>query len=474
MFSDISVSLYLNLYFPRVVSLSPHAKIADKMPIRPASSARPSTQQRQSPGAAPGGIWDVTVSMREWSSKQRNWAIVVCVAIMVPLSILFGAHLGQIFTQTDTTNYLSIAAGEGQRAMLPFASRQLGPLIVRGLTHLLHVSVQTGFLIEGVLSLVFFMSGVLYLLVRSGAPRIMLPAVVGLLLWSQQFNALVMPDLFYAALLCGFLLFLYRQNLLAAALMMFPLALARESTLLTLACFLIAGWRRLQIREVVAAFVAAIAGMLTVGRLAANALPNQEHISPALYLAGKAPWNFLKNILGLVMSSNVYRACEVPRWTVALHIGPLRQIGFCRFDFLRPVEMIACGLASFGLLFLLLIKVRSVRVTTEPRQNMLLRFCVVYGIISFVLAPLLGESFTRLFDYSWPLFLVALPILLGAAPTLFSSARAALAFLVMHLLLAWSIIMLPSMLVIGVGAIFCLLGWRLLRQPAGPNKFAVT
>jgi hypothetical protein len=412
--------------------------------------------------------------MREWSSKQRIWAIVLSVAIMAPLSILFAAHLSWIFTQADTANYLSIAAGEGHRAMLPFASRQLGPLIVRGLTHLLHVSVQTGFLIEGVLSLIFFMSGVLYLLVRSGAPRVMLPAVAGLLFWSLQFNALVMPDLFYAALLCGLLLLLYRQNFLAAALMMFPLALARESTLLTLACFLIAGWRRLRTREVVAALVAVVAGMLTVGRLAANALPNREHISPALYLVGKIPWNLLKNIFGLVMSSNSYQACEVPRWTIPLHIGPLRQIGYCSFAPILPAAVIACGLASFGLLFLLLIKVRGVRVTTGSRQDMLLRFCVVYGVISFVLAPLLGESFTRLFDYSWPLFFVALPILLGAAPTIFSSARAALAFLVMHLLLAWSLIMNSSMLVIGVGVVFCLLGWRLLRQPTGPDKFVVT
>jgi hypothetical protein len=302
----------------------------------------------------------------------------------------------------------------------------------------------------------------------------MLPAVVGLLFWSQQFNALVMPDLFYAALLCGLLLLLYRQNFLPAALMMFPLALARESTLLTLACFLIAGWRRLRTREVVAALVAAVAGMLIVGRLAANALPNREHISPALYLVGKMPWNLLKNIFGLVMSSNTYRACEVPRWTIPLHIGPLRQIGYCSFAPILPAAVIACGLASFGLLFLLLIKVRGVRVTTGSRQDMLLRFCVVYGVISFVLAPLLGESFTRLFDYSWPLFFVALPILLGAAPTIFSSARAALAFLVMHLLLAWSLIMNSSMLVIGVGVVFCLLGWRLLRQPTGPDKFVVT
>ena len=76
--------------------------------------------------------------------------------------------------------------------------------------------------------------------------------------------------------------------------MMFPLMVTRESTLLTLACFLIAGGRRLRLREAAASILATAAGMSIVHRLTRDAMPNREHISPMFYMVAKMPWNFLK------------------------------------------------------------------------------------------------------------------------------------------------------------------------------------
>ena len=359
--------------------------------------------------------------------------------------------------------------------MLPFASRQLGVLIVQALAHLLHLSMAHSFFLEGALSFAVFLGTVLYLLVRSGAPRWMLPAIAGLFFWTQQLEDLALPDLLYAALLCCFLLLLWRGHTMLAALMMFPLMVTRESTLLTLACFLIAGGRRLRLREAAASILATAAGMSIVHRLTRDAMPNREHISPMFYMVAKMPWNFLKNVLGLNPWANVYRACEVPRWQGPLHLGPLHAIGFCTTDFSYPLRAIAAALASFGLFPLLLFQLRRLRIgpANRPgRDAIFLRFCLLYGVASFVLTPLLGESFLRLYFYSWPLFLVAMPILMGAARASLASTPAALLFLAMHLSLSWGLMFFDPWPVIWIALAVYPAGWLLLRRAwrTGPES----
>ena len=68
----------------------------------------------------------------------------------------------------------------------------------------------------------------------------------------------------------------------------------------------------------------------------------------------------------------------------------------------------------------------------------MLRFSLIYGVISFLMSPLLGETFVRLFGYGWPLFLVALPILLGRSGANFKSGWAAAAFVALHWFANWS------------------------------------
>src|SRR6202034_3085873 len=113
-------------------------------------------------------------------------------------------------------------------------------------------------------------------------------------------------------------------------------------------------------------------------------------------------------------------------------------VGICGFQSLPPLLLIFYSLASFGLFPLLFLAVRRFRkpltpTTESPRAEVFLRFCVIYGVISFAIAGLLGELFQRLFAYSWPLFLIALPILLTRARVTFASNRAAIVFLAIHL-----------------------------------------
>ena len=96
--------------------------------------------------------------------------------------------------------------------------------------------------------------------------------------------------------------------------------------------------------------------------------------------------------------------------------------------------------------------------------NLLLPFALLYGSLSFLLAPVLGELFARLFAYSWPLFLVALPILVSRSGLTFTSTRAATLFVTLHLALSWTqIYLLPSEILI-VAAFLYPFAWLLLRR----------
>ena len=394
--------------------------------------------------------------MREWNRATRRRALLVAAAVGLTVAIQGGLRLGGVFTQSDTTHYLHLAAGRA--AMMPFASRQLGPLVVRGLTRL-GTSVPHGYLIEGLAALVFFFVGVMWLLVRSGVQRWMLWAVAGMFFWTAQFNALVLPDLFYGALLCGFLLLLRRGWVMAAAVMMLPLAVARESTVLVLVCFVVAGWRVLRWREVGVAVGSFGAGTLVVRHLAANALANQEHIPAALYLFAKMPWNFLKNFAGLNPWANVYPACSDPMWQHALNAGPLHAVGYCGFVPELPVRLVGCALASFGLLPLLLWRVRRVNAWMGGREDLMVRFSVVYGCVAFCMAWLLGDSVLRLFEYGWPVFFVALPVGMGRLGVGFRAGGWAGGVVAVHLAMTWAVGWIGGWGLLGVECVGVVAGW---------------
>ena len=404
-------------------------------------------------GSRAGGGLTARVSV---GAHRERWAWAFCWALGMALAVWAGMKVSREirFTQADASAYLAMASGRA--AMLPFAWRPLGPMLVRGLCRLTGKPVEWGFLVENAIALGVFFALTLGLLVRSGAPRWMLPAVAGIFFWAQQYSWIVFPDLTYAALLAAFLWLLSRERRLAAACVLFPLCLARESAGLAMVCLLMAGWKMLRRREVVAAVVATAAGLGVVRVLAAGALPDRERLPEVLYLAGKMPWNLAKNVFGLELWATVYPACAVPRWQMALHLGPLRALGFCGFSAVGPTQTLGAALAVFGLLPLLLLKVRR-------RDDLLVRFCVLYGAVSFLLAPLEGNLVWRLLGYGWPLFLVAVPRMVRGG---FGSSLAAWGFVAVHLAVAWSVwwvffvrpVTLLEVEVVGYG-----MGWGLLR-----------
>ncbi len=446
--------------------------------------------------------------LRAWSLRTRLLAGALTVAASALLTFAIVAHLEPIFAVSDAAFYISIAQGNTAQVMHPWALRQLGALVVRAIAHLLHWTVQRSFLLEGVLSLLFTLGAVYWLMLRTAAPRWMLIAVAVLPSWVPLVQYLALPDLWYAALLSGVFLLLAGEQWMAAALMIFPLMLSRESTSLTLLCLLAAGWKTLRWRHKIVALVSAAAGSAVVSRLAAHGQTNIEQLPGPVYMAVKVPWNFLRNVLGIVPWSNVNMdLCTVPVWSMPLHFGPVQRVGVCGFSWQQELVALAVFLTSFGLLPLLLgylwwrhahrctspagveeslafsgrlpwkktalapsIHVTSTGELLKQHHNLLLRFSLLYGGACLLLAPVLGAGFQHLEGYAWPLFLVALPLLCNeftsnAAPLgTGRQAAASIAFFALHLAacaLSYWMRLLPQIL---LALLLWIAGLLLLRQ----------
>jgi hypothetical protein len=368
-----------------------------------------------------GILHPLTRPLRSLSARARWLALVVAVLIGVGWTLV-QVRLPTVFHSPDSSHYLKIAAGYTELVEQPFTSRQLGPRVAAWLAKLLGGDLQGGFLLQGFLSLAFAIGVTCWLALRSAAPRWMLLAMVLVPSWAVLVQYLVLPDLWYAGLLAALLVLLQREWYVAAALWMLPLMLSRESTSLTLVCFLVAAWPMLKQRRwlvTAMAVVAAVVGSVVVGKLAAGSRPNAEHLPQTVYMFAKLPWNFLRNVVGLMPWSDANRdLCTVPVWSVPVSLpfhlgGSVHALGVCGFSFMQQLLALEGTLTNFGLLPLLTAMVwwrtGVLRSGRGLVRSVLLRFALLYGGVSFLLAPLLGAGFVHLMQYAWPLFLVALP-----------------------------------------------------------------
>ena len=371
----------------------------------------------------------ITVGQAE-ARRPANWLLAplntvparlrwVVAAALTALTVLASAALQRgmesPFEIPDAAFYVRMAKGQVAAVPQPFASRPLAPLLARWIGTAAHVPVETGFIALGWISLLFTLLVVFGLAMRSAAPRWLLLALAVVPFWPQLLHGLGLPDLPYAALLCCLLLCLAAGRPVLAALFLFPLMIARESTSLALVCLLLVGWRQLRWRGCLLAIASTVAGALVVRRLSAGALSNPEHLPEALYLFAKVPWNLLRTA-GLNPWNNLYPyLCAPPQRQFALHLGPLRSVGVCSFSPGAPMAATGALLTTFGLLPPLLVLL-WIRRSRTGRINLLERFCLLYGTVSFALAPMIGTWYPRLFGYGWPLFLVALPTLFPPPP----------------------------------------------------------
>jgi hypothetical protein len=350
----------------------------------------------------------------------------------------------------------------------------MGAQVAGAMARAVHGGVVPAFFVQAVVGMVLTLGLVYWLAMRSWAPRWVLVAVSVAPFWAQQVEYFTLPDAWYALLLAVLMGLLWMEWFGAAAMMIFPLMLSRESTALVVVCLLVAGWGRLRWRERVGAVVAAGAGSWVVGRLAAGSLGNKEKLPEWAYLLLKMPWNLLRNVAGVQPWSNVYtEICAVPRWQMAVHLGSVRAVGVCGYSSAGLVEWATAAVFNFGLLPVL-VGLLWWRGRRWRGESVVLRFALLYGAVSFAMAPALGTWVLRLAGYGWPLFFVALPMLFEERPVAGRKAWAGAGFFAAHVVAcvlgSWFIAGWYLPVEVGLWG----LGWWLARVWLGERKIVLS
>jgi hypothetical protein len=297
--------------------------------------------------------------------------------------------------------------------------------------------------------------------------------------WVDIFHDYYLPDLLHATILAAILLCLLFGHNSLALLLLFPAYLARESTLLLALCLLFACWRRIPLRTAGVGFLAMAAGLL-VSRHYGQSGPASVHgLGGGAYILGKLFWSFFKNVLGLPLWSNTLPECS-PVWVTALPHpwGAIQQVGVCQPSLWGPGRLLLAWFGIFGIgpalavvlwrrmVPLLSGQGRDLELT--PGMTIVFRFCVVYGVISILMTPLLGASADRLVEYGWPFYFGVLPWFIVASYDLRGWRSAWI--LLLHLLTCWVAwfgfrLQTPSFLLAGLAVLAMNgVGYALLRR----------
>ena len=350
----------------------------------------------------------------------------------------------------DAGYYRLLALGRRSVVPAPFSARILGPAVAGWAARVSGLGVDAGFLLLGIVCLVALLALIAGLLWSWRAPAVVFAAIFLMPFWVDIFHDYYLPDLLHATILAALLLCLLFGHTGLALLLLFPAYLARESTVLVAFCLLFAGWRRIPLRTAAIGLLALAGGGL-VSRHYGQGGPASVHgMSGGGYILGKIFWSFFKNVLGLPLWSNTLPECN-PIWAAPLphgfHLGAIQVIGLCQPSSWGPSRLVLAWFGIFGIGPALAFVFRKQIVSSAPPASpeltpglsMVLRFCIVYGVISILITPLLGASADRLVAYGWPFYFVALPwfVVRANGPGVNLGARRSVAILLLHLLTCW-------------------------------------
>jgi hypothetical protein len=364
-------------------------------------------------------------------------------AVCLCFSIILGLR-GAAYAP-DAGQYRLLAIGQQGAVPAPFSARILGPATAGWLGRITGLGVDTGFLLLGIVCLIALLILVTRLLWSWQAGIVIFAAIFLMPFWVDLFHDYYLPDPLHAAILAAMLLCLLFGHTGLALLLLLPAYLARESTLLVAICLIFACWRRIRLRSALIGVVAIVCAGL-VSRHYAQTGPASVHgMTGGTYILGKLVWSFFKNVLGLPLWSNTLPECT-PVWVKAIpsgyHLGAIRAIGVCRPSSWGPTRLLLAWFGVFGIgPALALTMWRKIVSLTPPAskrlagQSIVFRFCIVYGLISILMTPLLGASVDRLVEYGWPFYFVVVPWLLSQSHDLRGFRAGAL--LVLHLVTSW-------------------------------------
>jgi len=338
----------------------------------------------------------------------------------------------------DNEQYLALAQGRFSEVQSPFTKRFLYPWLVRTLAGNGRLPLGTAAMTLNFASWCLLACCLAAALESSGGNPWL--AVLFLATPLQQESLLLgyMPDLFVTALTALFFLLLARRREGWAMVVLLLCFLARESTLLI--CVMCAGFGFLR-RDKTMAYggLAVLAGGVMAGAWFGRlGQPNMHHLPDFGYMVLKVPYNFLHNVFGIMIWSNVHPDFGVPvvRWTLPhfLQFGADTEIGLV-FGKRPPTETFLNLFTVFGFAPMLLWRWRG-RIGQVRQWPVAVQLAFAYGLVMYPLATGLGAWTGRLIGYAWPLFWLAGPCVFKL-PGLKARPADAAFLALCYLLVAW-------------------------------------
>jgi hypothetical protein len=315
----------------------------------------------------------------------------------------------------DNAFYIRLA--QGLSVNKPFSGRICYPTIARLLHLYCKLSLNHAFLIAnsiGLIILIYTVTAIIKSIsyyVAIAIPLLFTPLII------RSFALVFLPDLFYAGLTGLFFYLIYRSYFWPSLVVLLLTYLTRENALFLCLSVAALGLYKSKFRWAVAGILVLIIGIVITSWVGRHGLPQEYQMNFLLYLALKIPKNFLYNIFGVLIWTNVYPDVGRPYFLIALPawlpLGKLHTIGLTPFQPLVTLNSVMLLLTTFGvapsLLVLELVK-HGKRIFSEER--FWLQVAIIYGVSSFLIGIAVSYDVMRLIGYAWPAFWLAVPALL--------------------------------------------------------------
>jgi hypothetical protein len=345
----------------------------------------------------------------------------------------------------DSIAYRAMALGHFDEVPGTIAGRFLHPAFVRFVSWASGLNVDQAFFAVALVTLAILVGTTAWILrTATGFGALVLPLLFTPVLVGDMFRLYYCQDLFYAALLSCFFVALLKGRKWLALILLFPLFLTRESTILLAIVWGGTAWCESDALLAGACVGVMLAGLAVSRTFAALGVPNIHHTSELVFLALKPPFDSLRNLFGVILVPDEMKgmagfSCppaifvHLPK---LLRYGSTREFGICRPDPGIPLHTLTLWLSLFGIgpaLVWAFLKRYGYRALADSPQW--LKVAALYGLSSFLIAPAVSFWLKRDIGYAWPLFWLA-------APALFATFRSAAprvvgALLVENLVACW-------------------------------------
>jgi len=349
------------------------------------------------------------------SSFQALLNSPLIISIVISFVIILFAWKYIYEYHVDSFFYILLSKGEAVKS--PFSGRIFYPAVAHLVQNFSGLSLNQSFLLAntiGLALLIFTVTSVIKDIMSYAAwalPILLTPFLI------RSFSLVFLPDLFSAGLTGLFFYLLYRSFFWLNLVVLLLVYLTRENAIFLCLSLAAVGLYKYRVRWAVAGSVVLVAGILITSLAGRHGLPQEYNMNFLLYLALKVPKNFLYNIFGILIWTNVYPDVGHPYLLIALPawlpLGKLHTIGITPMQPLVSLNTIMLLLTTFGVAPSLLgLELAKHWKQILSENQFWLQVAIIYGVSSFLIGIAVSYDVLRLVGYAWPVFWLAVPALL--------------------------------------------------------------